>query len=45
MQKEFEKQQQLEAMEEAKKKEYMEKLKQEENAKKHHKPVILFKNL
>lgn len=39
MQKEFEKHQKLETLDEAQKKEYMEKLKQEEEAKKHHQPV------
>ncbi|XP_032526773.2 nucleobindin-2-like [Danaus plexippus] len=39
MQKEFEKHQRIEALDEAHKKEYMDKLKQEEEAKKHHKPL------
>lgn len=45
MQKEYEKKQKLESMEETRKKEYMEKLKEEENAKKHHQPVIYFQCL
>lgn len=42
MQKEFEKHQKLEAMDEAHKKEYMEAMKKEEEAKKHHQPVIYY---
>lgn len=39
MQKEFEKQQKIEHLDDQQKKEFEEKLKQEEEAKKHHKPV------
>lgn len=39
MQKEFEKQQKIENMDEAQKKEYMENLKKDEEKKKHHEPV------
>lgn len=39
MQKKFEEHQKVEGMEEAQKKEYLEKVKQEEEAIKHHKPV------
>lgn len=42
MQKEFEKHQEMESMDETHKKEYMEKMKQEEEAKKHHAPVLYF---
>lgn len=42
MQKEFEKHQKLESLDETQKKEYMEKMQQEENAKKHHQPVISY---
>lgn len=39
MQKEFEKQQKIEHLDDQQKKEFEQKLKQEEEAKKHHKPV------
>lgn len=42
MQKEFEKHQKMEAMDETQKKEFEETLKKEEEAKKHHQPVVYF---
>lgn len=45
MQKKFDEHQKVESMDDTQKKEYMDKIKQEEEAIKHHKPVSITPNL